>query len=342
MLKKYVRRVEDDHPTTEKCYLCIVDDVGTKLRSVCDIELIGESFDFYLNVNPELSEEKVVELTKLMTEFTDVFSDVPGKTQTVIHDIKLTTDMPIHKKPYHILHNFFKAFDEEVDRITAASDIGLGAVLLQMIEGILMPVSYGSKSPLDREKSSNTMTITSASAPRQSHQQQDNDNHTSSSTTTITQEAALRQSQEQQHHDNHTSSNSTTTLTLAASAAEPRHSHYSTTTITAAPIIIEAAAPRQSHRQQHHDNHTSSSTKTITPAAVTPADATITPGNHTRQSHQQQSPRQSHQQQHHDNHTGSSTDNHQPAITHNTITPAAAPTITPAATTTITPAAEPR
>ncbi|XP_063595779.1 uncharacterized protein LOC134772669 [Penaeus indicus] len=120
MLKKYVRR--DDVSSSEVCQVCVVDDLPTseeKANFACDIPDLYEANECTVNINPELSSKQTAEIKQLVAEFSDVFSDKPGVTSTVIHDIELSTVAPIHTKPYPIPHHLRKAFDEEVDRMLA-------------------------------------------------------------------------------------------------------------------------------------------------------------------------------------------------------------------------------
>jgi len=45
----------------------------------------------------------------------DIFSDVPGKTRLVEHEIKLTSDKPVRSKPYPTPYNLQKEIDKEID-----------------------------------------------------------------------------------------------------------------------------------------------------------------------------------------------------------------------------------
>ncbi|XP_037803935.1 uncharacterized protein LOC119598356 [Penaeus monodon] len=118
MLKKYVRR--DEVSSSQVCQMCVVDDLPSSQDDenfACDIPELYEASECKVNLNPELSSEQTAELKQLIAEFSDVFSDKPGVTSTVIHDIDLTTVVPVHTKPYPIPHHLRKAFDEEVDRM---------------------------------------------------------------------------------------------------------------------------------------------------------------------------------------------------------------------------------
>ena len=51
----------------------------------------------------------------LLEEFQDVFTDVPGLTTFGEHSICLTTDEPIHSKPYPIPHAMQDTVDKEIE-----------------------------------------------------------------------------------------------------------------------------------------------------------------------------------------------------------------------------------
>ena len=60
---------------------------------------------------------KRLQLTQIAQEFSDVFSDIPGKTDAIKHKIKLTSDIAIRKKPFPIPANLKKDFEEEVQKM---------------------------------------------------------------------------------------------------------------------------------------------------------------------------------------------------------------------------------
>jgi len=58
-----------------------------------------------VKVNPELTEEQRGEAMKVLEGFQDVFTDVPGLTNLENHSITLTTEEPIHSRPYSLPHS---------------------------------------------------------------------------------------------------------------------------------------------------------------------------------------------------------------------------------------------
>ena len=113
MLKKFYRR-ESDMNESDVVQFCILDEEEEEVVSdVCDISFIDSSKS-EVNINPELNDEMKKELNALVKEFSDVFCEIPGKTKTLEHEINLTTDIPVRKKPYQIPHHLVNVFDEEV------------------------------------------------------------------------------------------------------------------------------------------------------------------------------------------------------------------------------------
>ena len=68
-----------------------------------------------VKMNPELTEEQRGEVMKVLEEFRDVFIDVPGLTNLGKHSITLTTEEPIHSKPYSLPHAMKKEVEKELD-----------------------------------------------------------------------------------------------------------------------------------------------------------------------------------------------------------------------------------
>ena len=51
-----------------------------------------------VKVNPDLDKDQSNEICVLLVRFPDVFTDIPGTTDMVEHDILLTTDKPIRSQ----------------------------------------------------------------------------------------------------------------------------------------------------------------------------------------------------------------------------------------------------
>lgn len=70
-----------------------------------------------IHINPELSASKQKELRNLVQEFSDVFTDIPGHTNLIEHEIKLTSDIPVHSKAYPMPYAMRESFKKEIDEM---------------------------------------------------------------------------------------------------------------------------------------------------------------------------------------------------------------------------------
>ena len=62
--------------------------------------LVQKETAFDVKVSPDLSVKQKSEIKSVLTEFYNVFSDVPDITSCITHDIKLSSEEPIKLKPY--------------------------------------------------------------------------------------------------------------------------------------------------------------------------------------------------------------------------------------------------
>lgn len=70
-------------------------------------ELTREKNDIHRTIGnlvekAELKPDQKAELTELLFEFKDVFSDTPGRTKALVHDIELTSSEPVRSKAYRV------------------------------------------------------------------------------------------------------------------------------------------------------------------------------------------------------------------------------------------------
>jgi hypothetical protein len=70
-----------------------------------------------VHINPELTSERKAELEKLVEEYSDVFTDVPGSTNLIEHDIKLTSTTPVRSRPYPLPHAMRESFKSEIEEM---------------------------------------------------------------------------------------------------------------------------------------------------------------------------------------------------------------------------------
>lgn len=130
LLKRYYRRPEDQ-PQVQvtagllelACASVIEDEDNSELgqskfkssENLLQIPpLKQKEFASDVDVCGKLSEEQQQEARRLIGNYQDVFTDIPGNTNLGCHDIKLTDSTPIRSKPYPIPHALREAVNEDV------------------------------------------------------------------------------------------------------------------------------------------------------------------------------------------------------------------------------------
>ena len=71
-----------------------------------------------IQVSPELDVSRLQEVQQLIAEYPDVFTDVPGTTNVVEHDIILTSDKPIRSKPYPVPFSLKEDIKKEINTMS--------------------------------------------------------------------------------------------------------------------------------------------------------------------------------------------------------------------------------
>ena len=67
-----------------------------------------------VNINPGLSQEEPNQVRSLVQEFSSTFSEKPGRTTLMEHDIKLATDTPLRVTQYPLPYSMMKAVGDEI------------------------------------------------------------------------------------------------------------------------------------------------------------------------------------------------------------------------------------
>lgn len=70
-----------------------------------------------VHLSPYLSPEQVTETKEILKEFPDVFTDIPGKTNLVECEIKLTSQEPVKVKQYPMPYNMTEDVKKEVQQM---------------------------------------------------------------------------------------------------------------------------------------------------------------------------------------------------------------------------------
>jgi len=85
-------------------------------------------------INPELEPDQIKDLRELVSDYRDIFSDVPRLTNLAEHKIEVTTDVPIRSKPYPLPYAMRSVVHDELD------------VMLKL--GVIEPCNSACASPL--------------------------------------------------------------------------------------------------------------------------------------------------------------------------------------------------
>ena len=124
MLKQYLEREDDQevqsNDKSQVCAVSLVDLTAEEMEDECSDGLIktpsvcesGEGTQ--VNINPALSQEEQNQVRSLVQEFSGTFSEKPGRTTLMGHDIKLTTDTPVRVKQYPLPYSMMQAVNDDV------------------------------------------------------------------------------------------------------------------------------------------------------------------------------------------------------------------------------------
>ena len=89
--------VQEECKETDNKWVSVEFPAYTSKESVSDVQVCND-----------LSPEKKAEIQELLNEFSDVFSDVPGTSNIVEHEIKLTSSQPVRSKQYPVPYSLKK------------------------------------------------------------------------------------------------------------------------------------------------------------------------------------------------------------------------------------------
>ena len=129
MLKKYFEREQVDEVGVFQCAVASVveeeepydldeEDKGQPKMEVPNLVQTEGLKDVILC--DILDKDKTDELRNVLSTFGDVLTDVPGRTNIYEYDLKLTSDVPIRKKPYAVPQAMRRTLKEEVEAMLKA------------------------------------------------------------------------------------------------------------------------------------------------------------------------------------------------------------------------------
>ncbi|XP_055997762.1 uncharacterized protein LOC125654613 [Ostrea edulis] len=119
LLKKYVDRVE---PEVSFLMSIVTSEETDNSDSEDDQEVyveVSNSVESYkdVDINNDLDEEEIQTLKGLFRSFGDVFTEKPGDTHMIQHDIRITTDKPVRVSPRRIPFAMEETVKEEVSKM---------------------------------------------------------------------------------------------------------------------------------------------------------------------------------------------------------------------------------
>ncbi|KAL5020859.1 hypothetical protein ScPMuIL_000014, partial [Solemya velum] len=128
MLKEYVEREPEDKGVLAKVGLAVVetDNQESDIEHISDNMIIPllqqtETIDD-VKVSDELTADQQKQVRSILEKYEDVFTDIPGRTHLIEHDIQLTSTEPIRRNPYAIPY----ALQEEVTKeLRKMVDLGI-------------------------------------------------------------------------------------------------------------------------------------------------------------------------------------------------------------------------
>ena len=68
-----------------------------------------------IQINKDLNESQTNEVSALLQNFAEVFTDIPGTTDIVEHEIVLTSLQPVRSRPYPVPYALRKDIKAEID-----------------------------------------------------------------------------------------------------------------------------------------------------------------------------------------------------------------------------------
>ena len=134
MLKKYISRepegnvvpVDGTDGATVAVAGVIHQDVDPELGEVPDLEGYRQREGVRdVKLGDELPEDQRRVLKDLVRRYPDVFTDMPGETDVIQHQIRLTDDTPIRCKPYPLPYAMREELRNEVDTMLESQQNGI-------------------------------------------------------------------------------------------------------------------------------------------------------------------------------------------------------------------------
>ena len=123
MLKPYFERdkAAEERYEAIQCLdiICSIEDtVDDDLQVMTNPTKVQQEDVQNITISEDLMIEQQLEVKEFLNTFPDVFTDVPGKTNLITHDIQLKEERPIFKKPYCLPFALRSQVKKEIDSMT--------------------------------------------------------------------------------------------------------------------------------------------------------------------------------------------------------------------------------
>ena len=120
MLKNYIERRNEEESLELVGAAVIEESQGVEIGEIAEFVRSQKEDYTHVNVNPELTPEQKEEMTNVLAEFSDVFTDVPKVTTLGVHSINLTNMAHIRSKAYPLPFAIRESVVRELDSMLAS------------------------------------------------------------------------------------------------------------------------------------------------------------------------------------------------------------------------------
>jgi hypothetical protein len=137
MLRKYEPRLN--------CFVITEDDFDVEGPATFPKGLTRSMDSSHVKISENLDEHQRMQVTELLSKFDDIFSDIPGSTNLIQHQIRTINDKPVSSPPYAIPQALIADVEKEME-------IGLKLGLIEPVINGINPTAYAAPIIVVRKK----------------------------------------------------------------------------------------------------------------------------------------------------------------------------------------------
>lgn len=126
MLKPYYTRPEHVNLLCSEEDLSLMEDQDLDIPYLDNNSTIFDFQEIVYELEKRLNEAQIIQLKEILTKYAACFSNDPGLTNLVEHDIILTSDEPVRAKPYRMSHRQTEIVKMEIQKMLKLGIIELG------------------------------------------------------------------------------------------------------------------------------------------------------------------------------------------------------------------------